>query len=96
LGPHRRLAKDFENLPETLATFVTLASIQLALRRLPGRRPKVGKSEVKGPSPSRGFVLRRLSDAGPYTGSIARGGPASEILPESGYSPNHRLEVPFI
>jgi len=30
----RRLAKDFENLGETLATFVTLASIELALRRL--------------------------------------------------------------
>ena len=29
----RRLAKDFENLAETLATFVTLASIQLVLRR---------------------------------------------------------------
>ena len=34
LDPGRRLAKDFENLAETLATFVTLASIQLALRRL--------------------------------------------------------------
>src|SRR5579862_4846338 len=34
LGRNRRLAKDFENLAETLATFVTLASIQLALRRL--------------------------------------------------------------
>jgi transposase len=33
-GGNRRLAKDFENLAETLATFVTLASIQLALRRL--------------------------------------------------------------
>jgi transposase len=33
-GRNRRLAK--ENLPETLATFVTLASIQLALRRLAG------------------------------------------------------------
>ena len=33
-GRNRRLAKDFENLGETLATFVTLASIQLALRRL--------------------------------------------------------------
>src|SRR5205823_6820237 len=32
-GRNRRLAKDFENLAETLATFVTLASIQLALRR---------------------------------------------------------------
>jgi len=31
---NRRLAKDFENLGETLATFVTLASIELALRRL--------------------------------------------------------------
>ena len=37
-GRNRRLAKDFENLAETLATFVTLASIQLALRRLPGSR----------------------------------------------------------
>ena len=33
-GRNRRLAKDFENLADTLATFVTLASIQLAHRRL--------------------------------------------------------------
>lgn len=33
-GRNRRLAKDFENLAATLETFVTLASIQLALRRL--------------------------------------------------------------
>jgi transposase len=33
-GRTRRLAEDFENLAETLATSVTLASIQLALRRL--------------------------------------------------------------
>jgi quercetin dioxygenase-like cupin family protein len=33
-GRNRRLAKDFENLTETLPSFVTLASIQLALRRL--------------------------------------------------------------
>jgi hypothetical protein len=33
-GRNRRLAKDFENLAETLANFVTLASVQLALRRL--------------------------------------------------------------
>jgi transposase len=31
---NRRLAKDFENLAEILATFVTLVSIQLALRQL--------------------------------------------------------------
>ena len=36
---NRRLAKDFENLAETLATFVTIASVQLALRRWPGPRP---------------------------------------------------------
>jgi putative transposase len=30
---NRRLAKDFENLVETLGAFVALASIQLALRR---------------------------------------------------------------
>ncbi|MGH8327264.1 MAG: hypothetical protein ACRET2_10920, partial [Steroidobacteraceae bacterium] len=34
LGRNRRLAKNFENLAVSLATFVTLASIQLALRRL--------------------------------------------------------------
>jgi transposase len=34
VGRNRRLAKDFENLAETRATFVTIASIQLALRRL--------------------------------------------------------------
>jgi putative transposase len=33
-GRNRRLAKDFENLAVSLATFVTLASIQFALRRL--------------------------------------------------------------
>ena len=33
-GRNRRLAKDFENLAQTLATFVILASIQLTLRRL--------------------------------------------------------------
>ena len=33
-GRNRRLAKDFENLAETLATFVTLASMQIAHRRL--------------------------------------------------------------
>jgi len=32
-GRNRRLAKDFENLAQTLAAFVTLASIQLAVRR---------------------------------------------------------------
>ena len=33
-GRNRRLAKDFDNHAATLARFVTLASIQLALRRL--------------------------------------------------------------
>ena len=33
-GRNRRLAKEFENLAETLGAFVTLASIQQAIRRL--------------------------------------------------------------
>jgi transposase len=37
-GRNRWLAKDFENLAEALATFATLASIQLAPGGLPGRR----------------------------------------------------------
>jgi len=33
-GRNRRLAKDFENLAETIVAFVALAAIQLAIRRL--------------------------------------------------------------
>ena len=33
-GRNRRLAKDYENLADTLAAFVTFAAIQLAIRRL--------------------------------------------------------------
>ncbi len=33
-GRNRRLAKDFENVAETIVAFVTIASIQLAVRRL--------------------------------------------------------------
>ena len=33
-GRNRRLAKDFENLAETLAAFVAIASIQIVIRRL--------------------------------------------------------------
>jgi transposase len=36
-GRNRRLAKDFENLAETLAAFVAIASIQIAIRRLARR-----------------------------------------------------------
>jgi transposase len=32
-GRNRRLAKDWENLADTLHAFVTIAAIQLALRR---------------------------------------------------------------
>jgi transposase len=33
-GRNRRLAKDYDNLADTLAAFITLASVRLALRRL--------------------------------------------------------------
>jgi transposase len=33
-GRNRRLAKDYQNLAETLTAFVTLAAIQVAVRRL--------------------------------------------------------------
>lgn len=36
-GRNRRLAKDYENLAETLTAFVSLAAIQLAIRRLARR-----------------------------------------------------------
>jgi hypothetical protein len=37
-GRNRRLAKDFENLAETLGTFIALASSSLPSGGLPGRR----------------------------------------------------------
>ena len=33
-GRNRRLAKDFENLADTLAAFVTLAAIRFTIKRL--------------------------------------------------------------
>lgn len=33
-GRNRRLAKDYENLADTIVAFVSIASIQIALRRL--------------------------------------------------------------
>jgi transposase len=36
-GRNRRLAKDYENLADTLAAFVTLAAIRLGIRRLARR-----------------------------------------------------------
>jgi Transposase DDE domain len=68
-GRNRRLAKDFENLAETLATFVTLASIQLALRRLARAQAmmmKVRKTRDSRPSPTPGPTagLRREPTVG--------------------------------
>jgi hypothetical protein len=56
-GRNRRLAKDFENLAETLATFVTLASIQLgpqAARQGVGRDGGGLQSMDSRPSPTPG------------------------------------------
>jgi hypothetical protein len=49
---------------------------------LPGQIPIDGQALTA----FRAFVLRRLSDAGPNTGSLARAGPASETLHDSGHS----------
>ena len=43
-GRNRRLAKDFENLAETLAAFVMLACIQLAVRRLARSQPQPARA----------------------------------------------------
>jgi Transposase DDE domain len=40
-GRNRRLAKDYENLADTLATFVTLAAIQLGIRHLARREVRL-------------------------------------------------------
>src|SRR6202022_2512072 len=66
--------------PQSSAPFSSQRSSQNYPRLQPLRRqiPIVARRSP----PSRGFVHRRLSDAGPYTGSIARAGPASETLPD--------------
>ena len=54
-GRNRRLARDFENLAETLATFVTLASIQMApkaARQGVGRDDEGLQSLESRPSPT--------------------------------------------
>jgi transposase len=62
-GRNRRLAKDFENLAETLATFVTIASIQLALRRLTrGVGPDAGRMMAPAPASSERPVSDRSAD----------------------------------
>src|SRR2546421_9621106 len=50
-------------------------------------------SPVPAPTASRGFVLRRLSDAGLFPGRPLVLGPASETLPDSGHSPR-RMDLP--
>ena len=52
-GRSWRLAKDFENLAETLATFFTLASSSSLSGGLPGRRSRVCKGLDSRPSPGR-------------------------------------------
>lgn len=45
---NRRLAKDHENLAATLTTFVTLAAVQLGIRRL-ARAPAEGRDPTQLP-----------------------------------------------
>ena len=58
-GRNRRLAKDFENLAESLLAFVTLACIQIAIRRLARKLSfESGSKEATGAWPSFGGRLR--------------------------------------
>ena len=59
-GRNRRLAKNFEKLAETLASFVILASIQLALRRL--ARASVVNSANHRFAPHDGEGLQRMNE----------------------------------
>src|SRR5215468_11026105 len=63
-GRNRRLAKDFENLAETLAAFVTLGSIQLALRRLARASSNLNK-RVAAPVPDQQRATALASVKGP-------------------------------
>jgi hypothetical protein len=58
-GRNRRLAKDFENLANTLFAFVTIASVNLAVRRLT-RSPSLSEREVINAARSQLLRLRAL------------------------------------
>jgi hypothetical protein len=86
-GRNRRLAKDFENLAETLATFVTLASIQLTLRRF---------SRVSaGPIPFDHRGARRSLGAAKKLSLIARRG-SPTTLPARSSERSRLVVVAFI
>jgi hypothetical protein len=66
-GRNRRLAKDFENRAETLATFFILASIQLALRRPVGRSRGLSKHSLLRARPAVGSVSGRWPERAAMT-----------------------------
>jgi hypothetical protein len=86
-------------VPPSLAASSSHQSAQNDLLPAPPRDqfPIAGQLFVTS-SLSRGFVLRRLSDAGPpapCTGSNARAKPASETLTESGHSQDRGASTGF-
>jgi hypothetical protein len=47
-GAHRRLAKDYKNLAQFLTAFVSLAAIELRIRRIAQRQPLSQVLETSG------------------------------------------------
>jgi hypothetical protein len=75
-GRNRRLAKGFENLAETLTPFVTLACIQLAVRRLCSRLSQAFWAEGSSPADANVEITgrdRRERDRRPGSLRIAIG-----------------------
>lgn len=89
---NRRLSKDFENHAETLATFVTLVSIQsgpLAACQGAGRKlskPQLGMHDDRGPQTSSGF---RWRGERPLCGSV------NGLSPERTATTGTRRQRPF-
>ncbi len=85
-GRNRRLAKDYENLAKTLAAFLTLAAIQLTIRRLVSvRTQKVFRSSFANDAASlpslhcdRGLQSRRRSRRAPQMRNSHAAVPADE------------------
>jgi hypothetical protein len=78
-GRNLRLARDFENLAETMAAFVTLASIELALRRL-ARATRLGLQNAISLLPAEiAYPRTRVHDNFPSSFKIAVFGEAADI-----------------
>jgi len=77
-GRNRRLAKDYENLADTLAAFIPLACIQLAIRRLAREPDESPSTTAARATPAR---LASLHTLAPSPSPCSAPGGANRVFP---------------